>query len=341
MQEVVLNLLLNSIAAIETEGNILIVETVEPGRALVLVVADDGAGIKESQLAQIFHPFFSTKKEGTGLGLSICKKTIDAHGGTISGREPRREGDDVHHPAPARPAVRLIMQKRKILIVDDEKLIRWTLRQKLTDGATRPSRPRAGAAGLQALSSRGRRIFVLLDMKLPDAKGTDVLEEIRKSWPDLPVIMITAFGAIEDVVTAMRRGAYDFVTKPLDDTKLQSTVVHALEAAALKKKIAAYREIERMKFDPGRSSAETSVMSALLEMLRIIAESETSIVLLQGESGTGKDLFAQTLHLWSRRKRGALSGHQLLGDPGQPARKRALRLRERAPSPTPSSRSGA
>ena len=84
LQEVVLNLLLNSIAAIEKAGNIRIVETVDPGRSLVLVVADDGAGMKDAQLAQIFNPFFSTKKEGTGLGLSISKKTIDAHGGAIS-----------------------------------------------------------------------------------------------------------------------------------------------------------------------------------------------------------------------------------------------------------------
>jgi signal transduction histidine kinase len=83
LQEVVLNLLLNSIAAIEREGNILIIEKVEPGVALVLILADNGAGIKESQVGQIFNPFFSTKKGGTGLGLSICKKTIDAHGGTI------------------------------------------------------------------------------------------------------------------------------------------------------------------------------------------------------------------------------------------------------------------
>ena len=84
MQEVVLNLLLNSIAAIEAGGHILIVERIEPGAALVLILADDGAGIKESQVGQIFNPFFSTKKGGTGLGLSICRKTVDAHGGTIA-----------------------------------------------------------------------------------------------------------------------------------------------------------------------------------------------------------------------------------------------------------------
>ena len=90
LQEVILNLLLNSIAAIEKEGNVLIFLKVIPQRALSIFLADEGCGIKESHLGQIFNPFFSTKKEGTGLGLSICKKTIEAHGGSISVRS--REG---------------------------------------------------------------------------------------------------------------------------------------------------------------------------------------------------------------------------------------------------------
>jgi signal transduction histidine kinase len=84
MQEVLLNLFLNSISAIPEKGNILIiVRTNPPAGTLDIIVADDGAGIKEANLDQIFNPFFSTKKEGTGLGLSISKKTVDAHGGTI------------------------------------------------------------------------------------------------------------------------------------------------------------------------------------------------------------------------------------------------------------------
>jgi signal transduction histidine kinase len=90
MRDVILNLLLNSIAAIEARGTISIVVRVLPGRALFIFVADDGRGIKPAQLSQIFHPFFSTRKDGTGLGLSNCKRIIDAHRGTISVRS--REG---------------------------------------------------------------------------------------------------------------------------------------------------------------------------------------------------------------------------------------------------------
>jgi two-component system response regulator AtoC len=194
----------------------------------------------------------------------------------------------------------MIMPKKKILIIDDERLVRWSLARKMMGWGYEVFEAESGAAGLRSLTDESPDLL-LLDMKLPDAKGTDVLEDLRKNWPELPVIMITAFGVIEDVVTAMRRGAYDFITKPIDDAKLQSTVVHALEAASLKKKLATYREIERTKHIDVPIVGETPVMRQLLDVVKKLAESEASIILLQGESGTGKDLLAQALHLWSRR----------------------------------------
>jgi len=195
------------------------------------------------------------------------------------------------------------MSRKKILVIDDDRLIRWTLREKFESWGYGVSEAETGADGVRAAAAETPDL-VLLDVKLPDGKGTDILEELRRSWPDLPVIMITAFGVIEDVVTAMRRGAYDFVTKPFDDPKLQSTVAHALEAASLKKKIAAFREREKNIRLPGQIVGVTPVMLRLLDMARTVAESETSIVLLEGESGTGKDLLAQMIHQWSRRKEG-------------------------------------
>jgi DNA-binding NtrC family response regulator len=194
----------------------------------------------------------------------------------------------------------MTMAKTKVLIIDDERLIRWSLTQKLAGWGYEVVEAENGRTGLTALAAEAPDLL-LLDVNLPDARGTDVLEDLRKSWPDLPVIMITAHGVIEDAVTAMRRGAYDFITKPIDDAKLQSTMAHALEAAALKKRIAAYREIERTKTAGVTIVAETEAMRQILDMVRKLAESEASIILLQGESGTGKDLLAQTLHLWSRR----------------------------------------
>ncbi len=193
------------------------------------------------------------------------------------------------------------MAKTKILIIDDDRLIRWSLRQKLSGWSHAVIEAETGASGLRLVQDESPDL-VLLDMNLPDGRGTDFLDEIRRGFADLPVIMITAFGIIEDVVTAMRRGAYDFVTKPFDDPKLQSTLRHALEAAALKRKISAYREIDEKKYAPGPIIGGTPAMLRVLDMIRRVAESEAAIVLLRGESGTGKDLAAQTIHAWSRRK---------------------------------------
>ena len=193
------------------------------------------------------------------------------------------------------------MRKKKILIVDDDKLIRWSLTQKLTEWNYEVFEAENGKSGLQ-LTEEEMPDLVMLDVKLPDKKGTDLLEEFKKNWLELPIVMMTAFGVIDDAVTAMRRGAYDFITKPIDDPKLQSTIKNALETASLKREIAYFKEKEKKRFDPSQIIASSEKMRQLLEMSKKIAESEASVILLQGESGTGKDLLAQAIHYLSRRK---------------------------------------
>jgi DNA-binding NtrC family response regulator len=193
------------------------------------------------------------------------------------------------------------MRKKKILIVDDEKLIRWSLGQKLSEWNMDVTDAEDGKSALQSAEEKTPDL-VMLDVKLPDKKGTDLLKEFKKKWPELPVIMITAYGVIDDAVTAMRRGAYDFITKPIDYTKRQNTIKNALETASLKKEVAFYKEKEKKHFDPSQIVASSKKMQKVLEMVKKIAESEASIILLQGESGTGKDLLAQAIHHHSRRK---------------------------------------
>ncbi len=193
------------------------------------------------------------------------------------------------------------MRKKKILIVDDDKLIRWSLTQKLTEWNYEVFEAENGKSGLQ-LTEEEMPDLVMLDVKLPDKKGTDLLEEFKKNWLELPIVMMTAFGVIDDAVTAMRRGAYDYITKPIDDPKLQSTIKNALETASLKREIAYFKEKEKKRFDLSQIIASSEKMRQLLEMSKKIAESEASVILLQGESGTGKDLLAQAIHYLSRRK---------------------------------------
>jgi DNA-binding NtrC family response regulator len=193
------------------------------------------------------------------------------------------------------------MSRKRVLIIDDEKLIRWSLVQKLSEWNFETLEAETCEVGKQTLDQESPDL-VILDVNLPDKKGTDFLEDIKDQWPEIPVIMITAYGSIDDAVTAMRRGAYDFITKPINDLKLQSAVNNALETASLKREVAYYKEKEQKQFDPSLIISESETMKKILEMTQIVAQSEATIVLLQGESGTGKDLLAKAIHYLSRRK---------------------------------------
>jgi DNA-binding NtrC family response regulator len=196
------------------------------------------------------------------------------------------------------------MRTRKVLIVDDEKLIRWSLSQKIQGWNFDVAEAENGEKALLAAEEESPDLIVL-DVKLPDGKGTDLLKEIKKKNPEIPVIMMTAYGVIDDAVIAMRRGAYDFITKPIDDSKLKNAIQNALETASLKKEVAYYREREKKQFDPSQFVVQSKPMKQIFAMVKKIAESEASIILLQGESGTGKDLLAQTIHHLSRRDQSA------------------------------------
>ena len=196
------------------------------------------------------------------------------------------------------------MRKRKVLIVDDEKLIRWSLSQKIKEWNFDVAEAENGEKALLSAEEEAPDL-VMLDVKLPDKKGTDLLQELKRKNPEVPVIMMTAYGVIDDAVTAMRRGAYDFITKPIDDSKLKNTIKNALETASLKNEVAFYRERDKKQFDPTQIVAQSTTMKHVYGMVKKIAESEASIILLQGESGTGKDLLSQTIHHLSRRNQSA------------------------------------
>ena len=191
--------------------------------------------------------------------------------------------------------------RKKILLVDDEKLIRWSLARKLSEWEYDVVEAESGAEALKAVENESPD-FVLLDNNLPDSLGTELLPQIKKARPDIPLIMITAYGSIDTAVVAMRGGAYDFITKPIDFLKLQNTLKNALEAHSLKVEIAFYREREKKTIGMDLIIAESEAMRGILEMTDAIARSETSIVLIQGESGTGKELVARAIHHLSRRR---------------------------------------
>ncbi len=191
--------------------------------------------------------------------------------------------------------------RRKVLAVDDEKLIRWSLSSKLSEWGYEVVEAENGAEALEVFE-REAPDFVVLDNNLPDTLGTELLPKMKKASPGVQVIMITAFGSIETAVAAMRLGAYDFITKPIDDLKLRNTLRNAMEAVSLKNEVAYYKKQEEKKYGLDHIIAESEIMRKILEMTKTIAQSEASIVLLQGDSGTGKELLAQSIHFLSRRR---------------------------------------
>jgi DNA-binding NtrC family response regulator len=187
-----------------------------------------------------------------------------------------------------------------VLVVDDERLIRSGLCKALKDAGHAPEQ--AATAG-EALDAIGREMpdLVLLDYKLPDRLGIDVLRAVRKASPRTPVVMITAHASVSGAVEAMKEGAYDYVGKPFEMEELIQTVDRALEAGQLREEVAHARETARREAALENIVAESPAMKEVTRLVRRIAESEASTILLLGESGVGKGLVARALHFGGPR----------------------------------------
>ncbi len=186
-----------------------------------------------------------------------------------------------------------------ILVVDDEQLIRWSLAERLAQEGY--SVVEAGTAK-EALAAVGPHVdLVLLDYRLPDSDGLRVLRQIKQTDADMPVILLTAFSSIETAVEAMKQGAYHYANKPFNLDELVLVVQKALETTALRREVRALRASRSEPYALTRIVGESPSMRALRALLRRVAASPASTVLLTGESGTGKDLAAKVIHYNSDR----------------------------------------
>ncbi|MHC4091152.1 MAG: sigma-54-dependent transcriptional regulator, partial [Planctomycetota bacterium] len=192
------------------------------------------------------------------------------------------------------------MSKTRVLIIEDEKLIRWSLRQRFDEEGYIADEAETGSAGLHRLRENTYDL-VTLDYKLPDMTGLEVLEEIRREDSDLVVVMITAFSNVEDAVSAMRLGAFDYVSKPFRIDELMLTIDRGLEATRLKRQVRDFRNQIRSKFGIEGIIGACSAMQKLFGTMQDVAASGASTIFLQGASGTGKDLVAKTIHYNSIR----------------------------------------
>src|SRR5512146_2002226 len=195
------------------------------------------------------------------------------------------------------------MPAEKVLIVDDEKLVRWTLRQKCQEWGYQVLEAETGTAGLRLIHSESPDL-VLLDVRLPDINGLRVLEQLRQAG-EMPraVIMITADARVDDVKSAIKLGAYDFVEKAPDfHDALEVTIKNALEATRLRSEVESLRGEVRRRSGFHDVVGTSAKMTELMNFVRKIAVSEATTILIQGESGTGKGLIAKAIHYQSRRE---------------------------------------
>jgi DNA-binding NtrC family response regulator len=188
----------------------------------------------------------------------------------------------------------------RILVVDDEKMIRWTLSRSLGEAGFTTEDASTAAEALAAVE-REVPDLVLLDFKLPDKTGVEVLREIRRIAPEVPVILITAFGTVDGAVAAMREGAYDYRSKPFEIDDLMLAVRRALEASGLRDEVRALREDSRRAAAMPELVAVSGASKEVVRLVERVAQSEASTILLLGESGVGKGVVARALHDASRR----------------------------------------
>ena len=186
------------------------------------------------------------------------------------------------------------------MIVDDERLVRWSLRQKCEEWGYNVIEADSGEPALK-LAQRESPDLVLLDVRMPDLSGIEVLDQLKKNGDARAVIMITADPQLDDVKAALKLGAYDFVGKPVDFDELHITIKNALEATSLRTEVQALRgEVRRVAGYDSVVSVSPK-MTELMNFVRKVASSEATTILIQGESGTGKDLIAKAIHYESSR----------------------------------------
>src|SRR5678815_3031853 len=191
----------------------------------------------------------------------------------------------------------------QILVVDDDQMIRWTLREALQSWSFGTAEAGSVAEALKQFQAE-LPAAVLLDIDLPDGSGLDVLREIKREHPEAIVIMITGSVQIDNTISALRGGAYDFIAKPLNLEEIRVTLRNAIETRHLRREVAQVRKERERAFNFKQIVGESLAMKKMLGLAAKVAESEVSSVLLQGESGTGKDLLSKAIHYGSERAGG-------------------------------------
>jgi len=191
------------------------------------------------------------------------------------------------------------MSTANILIVDDEDLVRWSLRERLGHSGHAISEAATAAAAIAQISPEVD--LVLLDLRLPDGDGLAVLQRIKELSPETLVILMTAYSTVQNAVEAMRLGAYHYVNKPFNLDEVALLVEKALETSRLRREVRTLRSSQGSEYSFAAIIGGSPTMVQVKALLARVAASPASTVLLTGETGTGKDLAAKAIHYNSER----------------------------------------
>ncbi|GAB4342914.1 MAG: sigma-54 dependent transcriptional regulator [Candidatus Abyssubacteria bacterium] len=192
------------------------------------------------------------------------------------------------------------MPKPKILIVDDEHLIRWSLEKDLQGAGYETEQASSGEEALSSME-RDEPDVVLLDLKMPGIDGFQVMEEAKARSLQPLFIIVTGIGDVKTAVKAVKAGAVDYICKPFEIEDVKLRIEMALETARMRRELTSLKDELKAQYGFDNIIGDSPPMKEILATVRKVAASKFSTVLLQGESGTGKDLIARTIHSLSDR----------------------------------------
>ena len=188
----------------------------------------------------------------------------------------------------------------RIMIVDDEKSIRVMLKRVLSDKQFEIDEAADGREALEKIK-QGKYSAILLDLRMPEVNGIEVIEKLKEQDIDTPIVMMSAYGTVPEAVEAMKLGALDYLVKPFDLDELKLILERIIRQNEIQKENIYFREEEDKKFNFKEIVGESSAMKRVLEMVKKVAHLPTT-VLITGESGTGKELIARAIYKNSPRR---------------------------------------
>lgn len=258
-------------------------------------IIDTGGGVAPEIFESIFSPMVSGHADGSGLGLPLAQSMINGHGGLIGFKsEPGHTEFTVWLPIG-----RKMTHQHEVWIVDDDHAIRWVLERALAQVEIK-TRSFDEADKVIARLRNVEPDAIVTDIRMPGTDGMALLEHVNQNYPDLPVIIMTAYADLDRAVAVFQGGAFEYLPKPFDVDDAVAIVSRAVKNAPQ------LQTVDEPLTASGTDATLIGSAPAMQEVFRAIGRLSKSnmTVLLTGESGTGKELVAQALHRHSPRRDG-------------------------------------